>query len=158
MASGSSQSIFTASLQHRVFIPEYSAGYGLQPAHYRRQIKIKQGVEIEKSYQTAWSSEMEQSLQQTSLFSHITGNEPIIANGVSIFGEEIKEKIGSKIWGMDEEGDSNNVIGQQECLDCGESDTGRGNEAEVIEQLELVSEVVRGVRTVIDHYAGETGR
>jgi hypothetical protein len=64
---------------------------------------------------------MEQSLQWTSLFSHMCmllpiilisseigfysiGNEPIIANGVSTFGEEIKEKIGSKIWGMNEEG------------------------------------------------------
>ncbi|KAJ6513758.1 FAD/NAD(P)-binding domain-containing protein [Mycena vitilis] len=34
-----------------------------------------------------------------------TGQEPVIATVASIFGEAIKDKIGSKIWGLDEEGE-----------------------------------------------------
>ncbi|KAJ7021167.1 FAD/NAD(P)-binding domain-containing protein, partial [Mycena alexandri] len=68
------------------------------------KIKIKQGVEIEKLDADGIVFK-DGSKIAADVIVLATGNEPIIANAVSIFGEGIKEKVGSKIWGLDEEGE-----------------------------------------------------
>ncbi|KAJ6588020.1 FAD/NAD(P)-binding domain-containing protein [Mycena capillaripes] len=68
------------------------------------KIKIKQGVAIETILSDGVVFK-----DGTKLVADVivlaTGNEPIIENAVSIFGEGIKGKIGSKIGGLDDEGE-----------------------------------------------------
>ncbi|KAJ7506977.1 FAD/NAD(P)-binding domain-containing protein [Mycena galericulata] len=68
------------------------------------KIKIKQGVEVEKVVSDGLVLK-DGSKLEADVIVLATGNEPIIANAVAIFGEGIKEKIGSRIWGLDEEGE-----------------------------------------------------
>ncbi|KAJ6627996.1 hypothetical protein B0H10DRAFT_1993190 [Mycena sp. CBHHK59/15] len=68
------------------------------------KIKVKQGVEVEKVDADGMVFK-DGSKIVADVIVLATGNEPIIANAVSIFGEGIKDKIGSKIWGLDEEGE-----------------------------------------------------
>ncbi|KAJ7754845.1 FAD/NAD(P)-binding domain-containing protein [Mycena metata] len=68
------------------------------------KIKIKQGVDIEKLDADGIVFK-DGSKIASDVIVLATGNEPIIANAVSILGEGIKEKVGSRIWGLDEEGE-----------------------------------------------------
>ncbi|KAJ6569844.1 FAD/NAD(P)-binding domain-containing protein [Mycena vulgaris] len=68
------------------------------------KIKVKQGVEIERLEADAMVFG-DGSRIAADVIVLATGNEPIIANAVSIFGEGITDKIGSKIWGLDDEGE-----------------------------------------------------
>ncbi|KAJ7178227.1 FAD/NAD(P)-binding domain-containing protein [Mycena filopes] len=68
------------------------------------KIKIKQGVEIEKLDADGLVFE-DGSKIPTDVIVLATGNESIIANAVAIFGDAIKDKVGSKIWGLDDEGE-----------------------------------------------------
>ncbi|KAJ7790745.1 FAD/NAD(P)-binding domain-containing protein [Mycena olivaceomarginata] len=70
------------------------------------KVKVKQGVEIEKLESDGMVFK-DGSRIQADVIVLATGYEPIIANAVAVFGEGIKEKIGSKIWGLDEEGELN---------------------------------------------------
>ncbi|KAJ7303781.1 hypothetical protein DFH08DRAFT_985900 [Mycena albidolilacea] len=70
------------------------------------KVKVKQGVEIEK-LESDGIVFKDGSRIQADVIVLATGYEPIIANAVAVFGEEIKEKIGSKIWGLDKEGELN---------------------------------------------------
>ncbi|KAJ7749873.1 FAD/NAD(P)-binding domain-containing protein [Mycena olivaceomarginata] len=70
------------------------------------KVKVKQEVEIEKLESDGMVFK-DGSKIQADVIVLATGYEPIIANAVAVFGEGIKEKIGSKIWGLDEEGELN---------------------------------------------------
>ncbi|KAJ7154020.1 FAD/NAD(P)-binding domain-containing protein [Mycena crocata] len=68
------------------------------------KIKIKQGVEVDKLDPDGMVFK-DGSKILADVIVLATGNEPIIENVVSIFGEGIKDKIGSRIWGLDAEGE-----------------------------------------------------
>ncbi|KAJ6570614.1 hypothetical protein DFH09DRAFT_844140, partial [Mycena vulgaris] len=67
-------------------------------------LQVKQGVEVDKLgadgmvFKDGFKIEAD-------VIVLAMGNESVIADVESIFGEEIKDKIGSKIWGLDEEGE-----------------------------------------------------
>ncbi|KAJ7164476.1 FAD/NAD(P)-binding domain-containing protein [Mycena filopes] len=68
------------------------------------KIKIKQGVEIEKLDADGVVFKDGSKIGADVVVLAI-GNESIIANAVSVFGDAIKDKVGSKIRGMDDEGE-----------------------------------------------------
>ncbi|KAJ7654111.1 FAD/NAD(P)-binding domain-containing protein [Mycena polygramma] len=68
------------------------------------KIKIKQGVGIARIESDGIVFE-DGSKLTADIIVLATGQEPVTATVASIFGEAIKDKIGSKIWGLDEEGE-----------------------------------------------------
>ncbi|KAJ7450873.1 FAD/NAD(P)-binding domain-containing protein [Mycena latifolia] len=68
------------------------------------KIKIKQGVEVERVEADGMVFN-DGSKIHADVIVLATGNEPIITTAKSIFGEGITDKIGSKIWGLDDEGE-----------------------------------------------------
>ncbi|KAJ7683314.1 FAD/NAD(P)-binding domain-containing protein [Mycena rosella] len=68
------------------------------------KIKIKQGVEVERVEADGMIFK-DGSRIPADVIVLATGNEPIIENAVAIFGEGITDKIGSKVWGLDDEGE-----------------------------------------------------
>ncbi|KAJ7227357.1 FAD/NAD(P)-binding domain-containing protein [Mycena pura] len=68
------------------------------------KIKIKQGFEIEKLEADGLVFSDGSKIEADAIVL-ATGYAPVIDTAVSIFGEEIKDTIGPKIWGLDEEGE-----------------------------------------------------
>ncbi|KAJ7683315.1 FAD/NAD(P)-binding domain-containing protein [Mycena rosella] len=103
ISSGSSMPIFSSAMSF-VSIQTLVVDTGCGQLIIDGKIKMKQGVEVEKLDADGIVFE-DGSKIAADVIVLATGNEPIIANAVSIFGEGIKEHIGSKIWGLDEEGE-----------------------------------------------------
>ncbi|KAJ7263964.1 FAD/NAD(P)-binding domain-containing protein [Mycena rebaudengoi] len=72
------------------------------------KIKIKQGVEIEKFEPDAVVF-ADGSKIEADVVVLATGYDPIAEKATSIFSDDIKNRIGPKIWGMDEEGEMTRV-------------------------------------------------
>ncbi|KAJ7450861.1 FAD/NAD(P)-binding domain-containing protein [Mycena latifolia] len=68
------------------------------------RITVKQGVDVERVEADGMVFK-DGSKIPADVIVLATGNEPIIETAKSIFGEGITNKIGSKIWGLDEEGE-----------------------------------------------------
>ncbi|KAJ7235390.1 FAD/NAD(P)-binding domain-containing protein [Mycena rebaudengoi] len=68
------------------------------------KVKIKQGVDVKEVVPDGLVFQ-DGSKIVADVIVLATGHQPIISNAVAIFGEGIKDKVGSRIWGLDEEGE-----------------------------------------------------